>query len=245
MRFREQVRPGTSTVFGAGWIPDKTGMCSDRDWHAYALVYLTAGHGRYADAEGRSCALAAGDLLVLFPGLRHSYGPDRPGDWTEVWLGFRGPVFAALEADGILDRSRPVLHPGLDEGLIARFDALVAAVDRGAHSGAIVAGRPGTRRAGGEPAPSHRPAATRAPPRGRLRHPAPGLPGGTRDDAGALAAAAPHRTGQAAAGRRHDTGCDRGRDRLLRPLLPRPAVPPGGRDAARPLAFGAAGDAAQ
>lgn len=142
MRFREPVQPGVSAVFGAGWIPDKAGWSRDRDYRAYALVYLTAGTGRYADAEGRDTALHPGDLLVVFPGLRHSYGPSVPGGWTEVWLGFRGPVFAALEADGLLDRRRPVLHPGLDEGLIARFDALVAAVDRaGGASDAVLVSR--------------------------------------------------------------------------------------------------------
>jgi AraC-like DNA-binding protein len=138
MRFREQVRPATSAVFGAGWIPDKAGTCQDRDWHAYALVYLTAGSGLYEDAAGHRAAVAAGDLLILFPGLRHSYGPQRPGDWTEVWLGFRGPVFAALEVDGLMDRGRPVLHPGLDEGLIARFDGLVAAIDRAGGTSDVV-----------------------------------------------------------------------------------------------------------
>ncbi len=142
MRFREQVQPGSSAVFGAGWIADKAGSCTDRDWRAYALVYLTAGGGSYVDADGRREPVAAGDLLLLFPGLRHSYGPTTPGDWTEVWLGCRGPVFAALEADGVIDRRRPVLHPGLDEGLIARFDSLVAAVDRaGGTSDAVLVAR--------------------------------------------------------------------------------------------------------
>lgn len=141
MRFRERDRPGASVVFGAGRIVGKAGTCSDRDWRAYGLVYLTAGSGRYADADGRACAVRAGDLIVLFPGLRHTYGPDRPGDWSETWLGFRGPVFAALEADGVLDRRAPVLHPGLGEEAVARLDALAAAVDRagGASDAALVA----------------------------------------------------------------------------------------------------------
>jgi AraC-like DNA-binding protein len=177
MRFREQARPGTSTVFGAGWIPDKMGMCSDRDWRAYALVYITVGGGSYEDADGRSTALVPGDLLVLFPGLRHTYGPGRAGGWTEVWLGFRGPVFAALEADGILDRQRPVLHPGLDEGLIARFDALVAAVDRAGGTGdavlvarlhQLIADLTTNERA---PAPSSLAARARAELESDLRHP--------------------------------------------------------------------------
>jgi AraC-like DNA-binding protein len=142
MRFREQVQPGSSAVFGAGWIADKRGSCDDRDWRAYGLVYLTAGGGTYADASGHRATLVPGDLMLLFPGLRHSYGPATPGDWTEVWLGCRGPVFAALESDGVIDRRRPVLHPGLDEGLIARFDGLVAAVDRaGGTSDAVLVAR--------------------------------------------------------------------------------------------------------
>jgi len=142
MRFREQSAPGASAVFGAGWIADKGGTCVDRDWRAYALVYITAGDGFYRDRASGDQAVAPGDLLVLFPGLVHSYGPQPGRTWTEVWIGFRGPVFAALESDGLLDRRRPVWHPGLDEGLIARFDGLAAAVDRaGGASDAVLVAR--------------------------------------------------------------------------------------------------------
>lgn len=142
MPFREQDAAGTSAVFGSGWIIDKDGLCLERDWRAYALVYLTAGSGWYHDRAGGEQAVAAGDLLVLFPGLVHSYGPAPGQAWTEVWIGFRGPVFAALESDGLLDRRRPVWHPGLDGDLIARFDRFVAAVDRaGGPSDAVLVAR--------------------------------------------------------------------------------------------------------
>jgi len=142
MRFREPVALGRSLVTGAGWIRDKPGVCQDRDYRAYACVYLTAGSGFYADARSGRRPVAAGDLLVLFPGLVHSYGPERPGDWTEVWFGCRGPLFTALEAEGLIARERPVLHPGLDQGLIARFDALVGLVDRaGGTPDAVLAAR--------------------------------------------------------------------------------------------------------
>lgn len=142
MRFREQTSLGASAVFGAGWFADKDGTCTDRDWRAYALVYITAGDGFYRDRLGHDGPVAAGDLLLLFPGMRHSYGPHPGRTWTEVWIGFRGPVFAALESDGLLDRRRPLWHPGLDEGLIARFDSLAAAVDRaGGTSDALLVAR--------------------------------------------------------------------------------------------------------
>jgi AraC-like DNA-binding protein len=136
------VRPGDNVVFGAGWIVDKTGWCSNRDWRAYALLYLTAGTGAYRDDNGIDVPLVAGDLLILFPGLRHSYGPHQPGAWSEVWLGFSGPLFATIEADGLISRSHPVLHRGLDPELVARMDALVAAVDRaGGTSDAVLVAR--------------------------------------------------------------------------------------------------------
>lgn len=130
MRFRESVHPGRSAVIGAGWISAKGSDCHDRDYRAYACVYLTAGYGRYRDERGHDAEVSAGDLLVLFPGLRHSYGPHPGGTWTECWIGFRGPLFAAIEAEGLLDRDHPVLHPGLDPRMIAGFDAIVGAIDR-------------------------------------------------------------------------------------------------------------------
>jgi AraC-like DNA-binding protein len=130
MRFREALHPGRSAVIGAGWIPGKAEACRDRDYRAYACVYLTAGSGRYRDERGRDEAVAAGDLIVVFPGLRHSYGPAPGGTWSECWIGFRGPLFAAIEAEGLVDREHPVLHPGTDPLLTARFDAIATAVDR-------------------------------------------------------------------------------------------------------------------
>ena len=54
----------------------------------------------------------------------HSYLNRDQANWTEVWLVFRGGLFTQLENDGVLDRARPVLRPGLDQGLIEAFDAI-------------------------------------------------------------------------------------------------------------------------
>ncbi|MEK7413936.1 MAG: AraC family transcriptional regulator [Planctomycetota bacterium] len=142
MRFREPTTIGRSLVIGAGGTAEKSGVCSERDYRAYACVYLTGGTGFYTDTRNGRVTVGAGDLFVLFPGLVHSYGPIDGGTWAEVWFGCRGPLFAALESEGLISRDRPVLHPGVDEGLIARFDALVGAVDRRAGtSDAVLAAR--------------------------------------------------------------------------------------------------------
>jgi AraC-like DNA-binding protein len=93
---------------------------------AFALVYLLAGEGTYSDPHHPAISLDAGAVLVLFPGLTHSYGP-RPGRaWIEGYLVFYGEVFAALESEGVLRRDRPVLFPGLSPRRLSAFDTLIS-----------------------------------------------------------------------------------------------------------------------
>ncbi|MBA2481502.1 MAG: helix-turn-helix transcriptional regulator [Planctomycetes bacterium] len=121
--------PG-SALIGAGHIFNKSRSnpasgTIGRVLPAYALVYLLEGGGHYEDdAIGRR-AVSAGDAIVLFPGMRHSYGPFDQPLWSECWIIFRGGVFSQLEAEGLIDRSRPVITPGLRPELIAAFDALI------------------------------------------------------------------------------------------------------------------------
>ncbi len=117
-------------MLGAGRIAVHAASSRDRDFGAYALVYVIADAGTYADVRTPPRPVAAGDALFVFPGLRHSCGPEPGGSWSECWVAGSGPLFVQLEEEGLLDRARPVLRPGLDAGLIAHFDAVAQAVDR-------------------------------------------------------------------------------------------------------------------
>jgi AraC-like DNA-binding protein len=90
---------------------------------SYAAVYLLAGSGRYADANGTRTALAPGDLLLLFPGLGHTYGPQPGQTWSELYLLFDGPVFDLWRSAGLLDPARPVRR-------LAPVDRWAAAFER-------------------------------------------------------------------------------------------------------------------
>lgn len=76
----------------------------------YAVVYLMAGEGRFEDAHGTRTYVGAGDLLMMFPGVGHSYGPTAGGLWSEVYVVFDGPVFDLWQRQGLLDPRRPVRH---------------------------------------------------------------------------------------------------------------------------------------
>jgi AraC-like DNA-binding protein len=96
----------------AGTIQNSRGLPATpmRVLGSYALVYLLAGGGHYADANGCRQRVGAGDLLVLFPDLAHTYGPEPGGRWDEIYLVFEGPVFDLWRQSGLLTPSRPVHH---------------------------------------------------------------------------------------------------------------------------------------
>jgi AraC-like DNA-binding protein len=77
---------------------------------SYALVYLLEGGGVYYDANHYKQRLRAGDLLLLFPELAHSYGPRRGDLWSELYVVFDGPAFDLWREVGLLTPQRPVLH---------------------------------------------------------------------------------------------------------------------------------------
>lgn len=132
----------------------------------YAVVYLLAGKGRFADASGHRADLGPGDLLLLFPGVGHTYGPIEGGRWTELYVLFDGPVFDLWRDHRVLDPNRPVRH-------LEPIDRWRSALDGVLHTGA----RPGPARlwwtcASGRPCWPER---SRPP---TVSHPAPRINGG-------------------------------------------------------------------
>lgn len=127
VHFRHGPSLGCGALVGAGEIRGKVHDCRDRTLDDWAAVYLVAGGGWFADESTPRRTVAAGDLLLLAPGIRHSYVPGTPGGWSEYWMTFSGEIFEALRRAGILDPPRPVLRPGVVPELITAFDALVGA----------------------------------------------------------------------------------------------------------------------
>ena len=75
----------------------------------FTLVYVTRGEGTYRDETGVSCAVEAGDAILVFPGVEHWYGPKAGDSWDEFYLVFEGPVFDMWREGGCFDRDRPVI----------------------------------------------------------------------------------------------------------------------------------------
>lgn len=120
----------SGVVNGVGYIYRKDEQeednCSNRTLNAYVLIYLLEGGGVFASGVSAKCPVAAGDAMLLFPGVPHTYRrSDLSGVWSECFVEFTGGIFEAFEKDGLISQERPVLSPGLQPTLTAEFDELI------------------------------------------------------------------------------------------------------------------------
>lgn len=120
---------GPLGVVIGGWKPRSAGVAPWRDFPQHALVLSVAGSARYADQRGREATLHPGDGLLVFPGLKHWFLPER-GGWDEYFLIFSGPTFSPWMNEPLLGAERPVLHLGEVGYWLPRFAAVFGSGER-------------------------------------------------------------------------------------------------------------------
>lgn len=98
---------------------------AQRTLSSYALVLLESGSGFFWSGGETRQRVGAGDLMLLLPGVPHSYGPDLEGDWTEFFLVFDGAAFDMWQELGWLDPKRPVWVTGDVRGWSRRFEGVL------------------------------------------------------------------------------------------------------------------------
>lgn len=96
----------------AAYITNSRGLRPDsmRVLGCFGLVYVLNGDGHYRDANGVDQAIGAGDLMLLFPDIGHTYGPAKEATWSEFYILFDGPAFDLWRQTGLLDPAKPVAH---------------------------------------------------------------------------------------------------------------------------------------
>jgi len=83
----EQVRLGAVTRAGrlVKHEPGKEFRDGFRTLPLYTIVLLLAGAGRFRDAHGFTTRVSGGDVIWLFPGVGHAYGPEAGDCWEELY----------------------------------------------------------------------------------------------------------------------------------------------------------------
>jgi AraC-like DNA-binding protein len=91
----------------------------------YAIVYFVSGGCQFESRETGRVVTAAGDALLLFPGVWHRYRPDKDTGWGQYWVTFQGEQPQRLRQRGFMDPADPVQHAGLDERVTHAFTHLL------------------------------------------------------------------------------------------------------------------------
>ena len=97
----------------------------------YQIIYISKGQGRYTDSRGTDYHLRAGSVIILFPGVWHSYCPDRTTGWKEHFIGAKGSVIDEIVKGGFLTSDSPVLNVGLSEKLISLYNEALQIANEG------------------------------------------------------------------------------------------------------------------
>ena len=91
----------------------------------YGLLYITDGHGKFRGHDSHWRRVQAGDVLVLFPGIRHDYHPSPETGSTERWVLFNGELANQWCMHDLLCVDTPVLHVGVRNEVTEGFDRLL------------------------------------------------------------------------------------------------------------------------
>ena len=116
----------TGRVSIVGTIRAKTARTTrtTSTYESYAVVMLHAGRGTLTSGTQAPADVAAGDLMLLFPGVPHEYGPSPGETWDESYIVFSGELFDALRSGGVITPDHPVVR-NLNEHWQDRFLGLI------------------------------------------------------------------------------------------------------------------------
>ncbi|MES1250368.1 MAG: AraC family ligand binding domain-containing protein, partial [Chitinophaga rupis] len=92
----------------------------------HQVIYITRGAGSFESDSGGRKKINAGTIILLFPGERHRYRPDKKTGWDEYWVGFRGPITQRLfDRKLFFKPDNPVINIGFKEELLSLFQGVI------------------------------------------------------------------------------------------------------------------------
>ena len=96
----------------------------------FQMVYINEGSGFFESQSIPRQYIEAGTVILLFPGERHSYAPDRECGWSEYWIGFRGRIAERIVAGGFFSRKNALLNIGISNSLISLYQKAISLANK-------------------------------------------------------------------------------------------------------------------
>jgi AraC-like DNA-binding protein len=87
----------------------------------FQMVYISEGGGFFESQSIPRQRIAAGTIILLFPGEKHNYAPDPQLGWSEHWIGFKGRIAERMVAAGFFSRKNALLNIGISNTLISLY----------------------------------------------------------------------------------------------------------------------------
>lgn len=98
-----------------------------RQLNEYQLIYISAGTGWFKSESTERIKINAGHVILLFPGVWHSYAPTASTGWDEHWVGFDGDLARRLVKNKFFTPDQPVLRAGVEQKLLGLFSGIMDA----------------------------------------------------------------------------------------------------------------------
>jgi len=93
----------------------------------FQMVYISEGEGIFSSG-GQSHDVKPGSLMLILPGIKHSYRPLLETGWHEYWVGFKGGYFSGLLKEGRFSLENVFFQPGLNDSILSLFNLIFTEV---------------------------------------------------------------------------------------------------------------------
>jgi len=86
----------------------------------FQLNYITEGSGILETDAGKS-PIKPGSLMIIRPGIKHRYQPNRKSGWVENYIGFEGELANRFLQSSIFSMNQPFIQCGIREEIIDTY----------------------------------------------------------------------------------------------------------------------------
>ncbi len=124
--YRSAGRNPLGHVSARGHLHASHGLKTYRVLQCYSLVYILTGEGYYKTPGERERSVGSGDVILVFPGIPHRYGPLAPEGWSEIYLLFAGKIFDAWRETGVVVPDEPILRATPVEKWARKFGEILS-----------------------------------------------------------------------------------------------------------------------
>lgn len=91
----------------------------------FQLIYIVRGAGIFESETSGSQCIEEGTSILLFPGERHRYKPNKNTGWDEYWIGFQGEIINNLLIKSFFKAENPITRLGFNEEILNIFSEII------------------------------------------------------------------------------------------------------------------------